>query len=254
MGNKEVLVKGIYVKYQAVNQEDYICLTDIAKVKNLKEPKDVIKSWMRSRSTLEYLSLWERFYNPNFKGVEIDPLLAETGKNSFTMSPTRWVEEFHAIGIFTKATKNGGTYAHKDIAFKFASWISTEFEFYLIKEFQRLKKAEQKEVDWSAKRELAKLNYHIHTDAIKDNLIVPNLTKEQINFIYANEADLLNVALFGKTALEWKKDNSSLKGNVRDYASIEQLLVLANMESYNAILIEQGLSQKERLIQLNHMA
>ncbi|MEG1751951.1 MAG: KilA-N domain-containing protein [Clostridia bacterium] len=253
MIKNEVVVKGINVNYKRINQEDYISLTDIAKARNAKEPKDVVKSWMRSRATLEYLALWENFYNPNFKGDEIDPLLNLTGKNDFTMSPTRWVEEYNAIGIVSKQGKNGGTYAHQDIAFKFASWISAEFEFYLIKEFQRLKINEQKELEWSAKRELAKVNYRIHTDAIKEN-IVPTLSEKQINFVYANEADLLNVALFGKTAGVWKTENPTIKGNIRDYASIEQLLVIANMESYNAILIEQKVPQSERLVQLNNMA
>ncbi|MDE7162214.1 MAG: KilA-N domain-containing protein [Anaeroplasmataceae bacterium] len=254
MANKEVLVKGINVRYQSFNQNDYICLTDIARAKNSIAPADVVKNWFRTRSAIDYMSLWEKFYNSHVKVVEIDQLLNKCGEHSFTLSPQQWIDKTNALGIISKSGKGGGTYAHKDIAFKFASWISTEFEFYLIKEFQRLKKNEQKELGWSAKRELAKLNYHIHTDAIKDNLIVPNLTKEQINFIYANEADLLNVALFGKTAIQWKNDNPSLKRNIRDYASINQLLVLANLESYNAILIEQSLSQKERLIQLNQMA
>lgn len=253
MSNYEVIVNGINVRYKVINQEDFISLTDIASVRNPKEPKDVVKSWMRNRSTLEYLALWEGFYNPDFKGDEIDPLLSQTGKNDFTMSPSRWVEEFNAIGIISKQGKNGGTYAHQDIAFKFASWISAEFEFYLIKEFQRLKYQEQKALEWSAKRELAKINYRIHTDAIKEN-IIPTLTDEQLKFIYADEADLLNVALFGMTAAEWRRANPSLKGNIRDYATIEQLLVIANMESYNAILIEQKVPQSERLLQLNNMA
>ena len=254
MTNKEILVKGINVRYQSFKQDDYICLTDIARAKNPIAPAEVVKNWFRTRSAIDYMGLWERFYNANVKVVEIDQLLNKCGEHAFTLSPQQWIAKTNAIGIISKSGKGGGTYAYKDIAFKFASWISTEFEFYLIKEFQRLKKNEQKELGWDAKRELAKLNYHIHTDAIKDNLIVPNLTKEQINFIYANEADLLNVALFGKTRGQWKNEHPDLKGNIRDYASIDQLLVLANMESYNAILIEQGLSQKERLIQLNQMA
>lgn len=253
MSNKEVYVQGITVKYKKINQDDYISLTDIACMRNPTEPKDVVKNWMRNRSTLEYLTLWESFYNPDFKGDEIDPLLALTGRNDFTMSPTRWISEYNAIGIITKQGKNGGTYAHQDIAFKFASWISAEFEFYLIKEFQRLKVEEQKSIEWSAKRELAKVNYRIHTDAIKEN-IVPTLTDEQLKYVYADEADLLNVALFGKTASQWRSENPTLKGNIRDYATIEQLLVIANMESYNAILIEQNVPQSDRLIQLNNMA
>lgn len=249
----KITVQGKEINYKTINEEDYISLTDIAKAKNPKEPKDVIKNWMRSRATLEYLALWENFYNPKFKGVEIDPLLNQTGKHDFTMSPSRWIEEFNAIGIITKQNRGGGTYAHQDIAFKFASWISSEFEFYLIKEFQRLKSEEQKQLAWSAKRELAKVNYKIHTDAIQRN-IIPSLSDRQISFAYASEADLLNVALFGQTAGEWRVANPNLKGNIRDYATIEQLLILANMESYNAILIDEKLAQSERLIKLNQMA
>ena len=254
MEKENIIVKGIEVGYKKIRKDDYICLTDIARSKNKDEPKDVIKNWMRLRSTIEYLALWETFYNKDFKGVEIDPLLGETGKNVFTLSPNKWMEITNSKGIISKSGKNGGTYAHKDIAFKFASWISVEFEFYLIKEFQRLKEQEYKSVEWSAKRELAKVNYRIHTNAIKENLIVPELSKEQIHFTYATEADLLNVALFGMTASEWRNKNEELKGNMRDYASIEQLLVLANMESYNSTLIEEGLNQQERIIKLNDMA
>lgn len=254
MANNEVVVKGIEIKFKSIDKEKYISLTDLARYVNPKEPKIPIQTWMRNKDVLGYLGLWESIHNPSFKGIEFTTFEAAAGKNSFYLSPQRWIETTDAIGIISKSGNNGGTYAHSDIAFEFASWLSPEFKLYLITEFQRLKKNEQKELGWDAKRELSKLNYHIHTDAIKDNLIVPNLTKEQINFIYANEADLLNVALFGKTAIQWKKDNPSLKGNIRDYASIDQLLVLANMESYNAILIEQSLPQKERLIQLNQMA
>ncbi|MDE5546471.1 MAG: KilA-N domain-containing protein [Anaeroplasmataceae bacterium] len=254
MTNQEVLVKGISIKYQRINKEEYISLTDIARIKNPIAPADVVKNWIRTRSAIDYMGIWEKFYNSKVKVVEIDQLLNKCGEHAFTLSPQQWIEKTNAKGIISKSGKGGGTYAHQDIAFKFASWISTEFEFYLIKEFQRLKLQEQKELGWSAKRELAKLNYHIHTDAIKENLIVPTLTKEQMNFIYANEADLLNVALFGKTRGQWKIENPNIKGNIRDYASIDQLLVLANMESYNAILIEQGIPQKGRLIQLNQMA
>ena len=254
MANNEVVVNGIEIKFKRINKEEYISLTDLARYANPEEPKIPIQTWMRNKDVLGYLGLWESIHNSNFKGIEFTTFEAAAGKNSFYLSPQRWIEKTNAIGIISKSGNNGGTYAHSDIAIDFASWLSPEFKLYLITEFQRLKKNEQKELGWDAKRELAKLNYHIHTDAIKENLIVPNLTKEQINFIYANEADLLNVALFGKTAGEWKNDNPSLKGNIRDYATIDQLLVLANMESYNAILIEQSLSQKERLIQLNQMA
>lgn len=253
MTKNEVLVKGLNIGYKDIDKEKFISLTDIARMKNPIAPADVVKNWFRTRSAIEYMGLWENFYNPNVKVVEIDQLLSECGQNAFTLSPQQWIEKTNAVGVISKSGKNGGTFAHQDIAFKFASWISTEFEFYLIKEFQRLKAEEQKELEWSAKREIAKLNYRIHTDAIKEN-IVPTLSEKQINFVYANEADLLNVALFGKTASDWRKENPTLKGNIRDYASIEQLLVIANMESYNAILIEQKVPQSERLIQLNNMA
>jgi len=229
-------------------------LTDIAKVKNELFPADVVKNWLRTRSTLEYLKLWEMFYNPDVKLVEIDQFINDSVKNYFVISPQRWIGLANGKGLISKSGKNGGTYAHKDIAFKFASWISVEFEFYLIKEFQRLKEQEYKNSEWNAKRELAKINYKIHTSSIKENLIVPELSKEQIYYTYASEADLLNVALFGITASGWRKQNKELKGNMRDYASIEQLLILANMESYNSTLINENLNQSERIVKLNEMA
>ncbi len=253
MANQEVTVSGLNIGYRDINQEMFISLTDIARRKNPIAPADVVKNWFRTYSAIEYMGLWEKFYNPDVKLVEIDQLLNECGQNAFTLSPQQWIDKVGAIGVVSKSGKGGGTYAHQDIAFKFASWISTEFEFYLIKEFQRLKIQEQKELEWSAKRELAKVNYHIHTDAIKEN-IVPTLTDEQLKYVYADEADLLNVALFGKTAAQWRKENPTLKENIRDYATIEQLLVIANMESYNAILIEQNVPQAERLQRLNDMA
>lgn len=253
MSNKEVVVKGLNIGYKNVDKEMFISLTDIARKKNPISPADVVKNWFRTYSAIDYMGLWEKFYNPDVKLVEIDQLLDECGQNAFTLSPQQWIEKVNAIGVVSKSGKGGGTYAHQDIAFKFASWISTEFEFYLIKEFQRLKIAEQKEIEWNAKRELAKVNYLIHTDAIKKN-IVPTLTEEQLKYVYASEADVLNVALFGKTAGQWRTENPTLKGNIRDYATIEQLLVIANMESYNAILIEQDIPQSERLMQLNNMA
>ena len=253
MTNNEVIVKDINVRYNKINNEEYICLTDLAKKKNNKDPNQVIANWMRTRTTIDYLTTWEELNNPKFNPLEIEGFRKDCSLNSFTLSPTEWITSTNAIGLTSKSGRYGGTYAHRDIAFKFASWISVEFELYLIKEFQRLKIAEQKELEWNAKRELAKINYRIHTDSIKEN-IVPTLSEKQISFVYANEADLLNVALFGKTASEWKKENPSLKGNIRDYATIEQLLVIANMESFNAILIEQNISQSERLIQLNNMA
>jgi hypothetical protein len=249
-----IQVKNTSVKTLVVNNVDYISITDIAKQKNALEPKDVVKNWMRLKNTLEYLGLWERLNNSDFKGVEFDPLYKEAGSNSFTMSPTRWIETTAAIGIITKNGAGGGTYAQKDIAFKFASWVSVEFELYLIKEFQRLKTEEQKQIGWSAKRELAKINYHIHTDAIKQSLIPLELTPQQTAIIYANEADVLNVALFGITAKEWRYQNQNLKGNRRDYASINELICLSNLENLNAVLIAESCTQKERLIKLNKIA
>ena len=251
--SKEISIQGINVRYNTFNEDDYISLTDIAKAKNPDNANQVVANWMRNRVTVEYLGLWEVLNNPDFNPIEFEGVRKEAGLNAFTLSPQQWIEKTNAIGIVSKSGRYGGTYAHRDIAFKFASWISVEFELYLIKEFQRLKIEEQKALEWSAKRELAKVNYRIHTDAIKEN-IVPTLTEAQLKYVYADEADLLNVALFGKTAAQWRRDNPTLKGNIRDYATVEQLLVIANMESYNAILIEQQIPQQERLIQLNNMA
>lgn len=250
----KIIVKDIDVRFKKYDEEDYISLTDIAKTKNNIAPADVVKNWMRTRSAIEYMALWEKFNNENSNLVEIDHFINEAGSNAFTMSPTRWMESINAIGIISKAGKYGGTYAHKDIAFKFASWISTEFEFYLIKEFQRLKEEEQKQIGWSAKRELAKINYRIHTDAIKENLIPPTLSANQIGKVYANEADVLNMALFGIIASEWRAQNPDKKGNIRDYANINELICLSNMENINAVLIEDGLSQQDRLVKLNKIA
>lgn len=233
---------------------DYICITDIARQKNSTEPKDVVKNWLRVKNTLEYLGLWESLNNPDFKGVEFDPILKEAGSNAFTMSPTRWIELTNAIGLINKLGRDGGTFAQKDIAFKFASWVSVEFELYLVKEFQRLKTEEQRLLGWSAKRELSKINYHIHTDAIKRNLIPVEITQKQAAGIYANEADVLNMAMFGMTAKQWREANPELKGNIRDYATINELICLSNMESLNAVFLEQGLPQQERLIKLNKIA
>ena len=251
---EQIEVKGLSVNITGIEDNDYISLTDLARIKNSKEPKDVVKNWMRSRSTLEFLGLWEKMNNPEFKGVDFEPLLSETGKNSFTMSPTRWVSEFNAIGIKTKPTKNGGTFAHRDIALEFASWISPEIKLYIIKEFQRLKIQESEQLEWHGKRMLTKLNYLIHTDAIKEYLLPIELTKDQINYVYASEADILNVALFGKSAKDWHDDNPNKKGNIRDYASTLELAILSNLEFQNAKLIEQGLNKKERLILLNNEA
>ena len=250
----KMIVKDTPIKTIVANGVDYICITDIARKKNPVEPKDVIKNWMRSKNTLEYLGLWEVLNNPDFKGVEFDPLLKYAGSNAFTMSPSRWIELTNAIGIISRNGANGGTYAQRDIAFKFAAWVSVEFELYLIKEFQRLKEEEQKQLGWSAKRELAKINYRIHTDAIKQNLIPPELTPAQKSFIYADEADMLTVAMFGMTAKQWRDTHTDLKGSIRDYATINQLICLSNMENLNAVFIHDGLPQTERLIKLNKIA
>ena len=251
---KNIIVKDKIINITGISDDDYISLTDIARIKNSKEPKDVIKNWMRLRGTLEYLSLWEGLNNPNFNRVEFDPLLLESGRNAFTMSPSRWIKEFNAIGIRTKPTKNGGTFAHKDIALEFASWISAEVKLYIIKEFQRLKMQESEQLEWNGKRLLTKLNYLIHTDAIKDNLIPVNLTCEQINHIYASEADMLNVALFGIKAKEWRIANPNKEGNLRDYATTIELAILSNLEYHNSILIKDNISQRDRLIILNQEA
>ena len=251
---KNIIVKDNVINITGINDDDFVSLTDIARIKNPKEPKDVVKNWMRLRSTLEFLGLWETLNNPDFNRVEFDPLLLESGKNSFTMSPTRWGNEFHAIGIRTKATKNGGTFAHKDIALEFASWISAEVKLYIIKEFQRLKVQESEQLEWHGKRLLTKINYLIHSDAIKEKLILVNLTNEQKNYIYASEADVLNVALFGIKAKEWREKNPNKKGNVRDYATTIELAILSNLEYHNSLLIANNISQQERLIILNNEA
>ena len=251
---KKITIKNIEINVTGIGDEDFVSLTDIARTKNPKEPKDVVKNWMRLRSTLEFLGIWETLNNSNFKRVEFDPLLSESGKNSFTMSPTRWINEFNAIGIRTKPTKNGGTFAHRDIALEFASWISPEVKLYIIKEFQRLKIQESEQIEWQGKRLLTKLNYLIHTDAVKEYLVPVELSSQQKSYIYANEADLLNVALFGKTAKEWRDINPTKEGNIRDYANTIELAILSNIEYLNSILITQKLSQQDRLILLNKEA
>ncbi len=239
-----------------INKNDYFSLTDIARYKNSEAPADVVKNWLRRKDTIEFIGLWEKLNNPNFNVVEFDQFKNEAGHNYFTLSPKKWIDGVNAIGIISKAGKyNAGTYAHKDIALQFASWISPEINLYIIKEFQRLKANEQKQLGWTVKRELAKINYRIHTDAIKDNIIIPlEISKEQASFVYANEADVLNVALFGMTAREWRDKNPDKKGNIRDYAEVSQLVCLSNLENLNAYLIERGLSQPERLIELNKAA
>jgi hypothetical protein len=252
----EIYVNGLTVQLKKQKGDDYISLTDIAKKKNSIEPKDVVKNWLRSKSTLEFLGLWERLNNSNFKGVEFDSLLKDSGSNAFTLSPSRWIEKTNAIGIISSMGKNGGTYAHSEIALEFASWVSTEFKLYLITELKRLKKIESENynLQWSVQQTIAKINYQIHTNAIKENLIPTTLTKEQASMIYANEADLLNVALFGITAQQFRNNNPNTEGNIRDQATLEQLVVLSNLESINALLIQQGISSQERILQLNQLA
>ena len=248
--------KGIDIGiYTADFQNEFISLTDIAKYKS-DEPNDVIKNWMRGRDTIEFLGLWESLHNSDFKPVEFDGFKKESGANSFTMSPTKWIKGVNAIGIVSKSGRYGGTFAHSDIAFEFASWISAEFKLYIIKDYKRLKSDENSKLslNWNLNREISKLNYRIHTDAIKDILIPSELTPAQISHTYASEADILNVALFGMTAKQWRNESPEEKGNIRDSATINQLLVLANMESYNAILIEQEKKQSERLVILRQLA
>lgn len=257
---KEIIKAQMKVKDNLVNvirvgNVDYISLTDLARYKNPIEPKDVIKNWLRTKSTIEFLALWEFLNNPNIKGVEIDAFKNEAGTNYFTMSPQRWIRETNAIGIISKSGNNGGSYAHPDIAFEFASWISAEFKLYLITEFERLKQSEgyQNKLEWSVRRELAKTNYRIHTDSIKENL-VPTLTEKQKQYVYADEADILNMALFGMTAKEWKDKNPDLPGNIRDYANVLQLVILSNLENINADMIDQGVAQNKRIERLNKIA
>lgn len=251
----KIYVQGKEVTIITHSSEDFISLTDIAKYRNNVIPADIVKNWMRSRSTIEFLGLWEKLHNPGFNMVEFDQFKNDAGANYFVLSPLKWIESTKAIGLISKSGKyGGGTFAHQDIAFEFASWISTEFKLYLIIEFQRLKEIEQKQYGWEIKRNLAKINYHIHTDAIKENLLPPSLTSEQINHIYASEADLLNMALFGKTAKNWRSQNPGKKGNIRDEANVTQLICLSNLENLNALFIEQGLSQPERLSKLNAIA
>ncbi len=249
-------INGINIVIFSKKEIDFISLTDIARHKDIKRSDDVVKNWMRNKDTLEFLGLWEKINNPNFKPVEFDGFKSQAGFNAFVMTPKRWIQGVNSIGIISKQGRGGGTYAHKDIAFEFASWISAEFKLYLIKEFQRLKEEEnkRKELVWNAKRILTKVNYKVHTDAVKENLIPPRISVSQKNFIYADEADVLNVALFGITAKKWRSENSDKKGNIRDFANVTQLVCLAGLESINAEFIRQRLSQKERLDKLNKIA
>jgi hypothetical protein len=234
--------------------DDYISLTDVAKAKDSQRTDYIIMNWMRNRNTIEYLGIWEKLYNPNFNPIEFDGIKIKAGLNSFILTAKQWIEKTGAIGIVSKTGRYGGTYAHKDIAFEFASWISVEFKIYLIKEFQRLKEEEHKQLGWDIRRNLASINYRIHTDAIKERLIPPKLSKYQIDLIYASEADILNMALFGKTAKQWREENPAKKGNIRDYADISQLVCLSNLENLNAHFISIGLEPKDRLKKLNDIA
>ena len=255
--NKEqISAKGFSIQvYTEDFKNDYISLTDIAKYKNTDDPRFVIQNWMRNRNTLEFIGLWEALNNPNFNRVQFDTFRNEAGLNRFTMTPSKWIESTGAIGIVSKSGRYGGTYAHYDIAMEFASWLSPEFKLYIIQDYKRLKEDENSKLSltWNLHREISKINYKIHTDAIKEYLL-KDLTNEQLSFKYASEADMLNVALFNRTAKEWREENQDLKGNMRDYASLNELLVLANMESYNAVLISKGMEQKERMIELRKLA
>jgi hypothetical protein len=254
--NKTINVKGTEITVFQGEVNDYISLTDIARYKEASNMDAIIQNWLRNRNTIELLGFWETMYNPDFKPLEFEGFRKQAGLNSFVMTPKRWIENTNAIGITSKSGRYGGTFAHQDIAFEFASWISIEFKLYIIKEFQRLKADENDhlKLEWNLQRTLAKVNYHIHTDAIKENLIPKELSKAQTSFVYANEADLLNVALFGITAKQWRDANPKAEGNIRDTATIEQLVVLSNLESINAVLINQGSEQPERLKQLNQIA
>ncbi|GHB47374.1 KilA-N domain-containing protein [Mongoliitalea lutea] len=250
--SKNIYVKGTSIAVLAQNDIDFLSLTDMTA--GFKEGSGLIGKWITNKNTLEYIGIWEKLNNPTFNYPEFGVIEQEAGVNRFIMSVGQWVERTKAMGLLVKAGRYGGTYAHKDIAFHFAMWLSPEFQIYLINEFQRLKEEEQKQLGWSAKRELAKLNYHIHTDAIKQNLIPEELTPAQTAIVYATEADVLNVALFGKTAKQWREANPDLKGNMRDYANINELICLANMENLNAVFIQEKISQKDRLIKLNTIA
>ncbi|MBL7649642.1 MAG: KilA-N domain-containing protein [Candidatus Hydrogenedentes bacterium] len=252
MAKIKVLDKEVSIQTQ--NEADYISLTDIARYKNAEHTDDLIRNWLRNRNTIEFLGIWEQLNNPVFKPVEFDGFKKQAGLNSFTLTPKQWIDGTGAIGIISKSGRYGGTFAHKDIAFEFASWISVEFKLYLIKEFQRLKEQEQAQLGWDIKRNLAKINYRIHTDAIKENLIPPELSAKQISLVYATEADVLNMALFGLTAKEWRAANPGNKGNLRDEANIAQLICLSNLENLNALFIKEDMAQAARLEKLNRIA
>ncbi len=248
---EKINVLGTEISIISVEDDDYISLTDMLKA---KDGDFFISDWLRNRNTIEFLGIWEKIYNPNFNYGEYATIRSKAGLNNYKISVKEWAEKTNAIGLKATAGRYGGTYAHKDIAFEFGMWISAEFKIYLIKEFQRLKEEEQKKLGWDIKRTLAKINYRIHTDAIKENLVPKELTKPQISQIYANEADVLNVALFGMTAKEWRDNNKDKSGNIRDYANVSQLVCLSNLENLNALLINEGLSQNQRLVKLNQIA
>jgi len=250
--NRKITVQGSEITILQNNDIDFISLTDMTS--NFKEGSGLIGKWITNKNTLEYLGIWEKINNKNFNYPEFRVIEQEAGTNRFIMSAGQWIKRTNAIGLIVKAGRYGGTYAHKDIAFHFAMWLSPEFQIYIVKEFQRLKEQEQGQLEWNVKRQLTKINYRIHTDAIKENLIPETLSKKQINFVYANEADVLNMALFGKTAKQWRDENPEKSGNIRDYANVSQLVCLANLENLNAVFINDGLSQSERLVKLNQIA
>ena len=253
---KEFIVKNVNINFFSQKEKDYISLTDIAKYKNTEAPADVVKNWLRSKNTIEFIGFWEKINNPDFKLVEFDQFWKNAGGNTFVLSPNKWITKTNAIGLISKSGRGGGTFAHKDIAFEFASWVSAEFKLYIIKEFQRLKEKENEKLllGWDAKRMLTKINYKIHTDAIKKHIIPNLITKQDTKFVYANEADVLNMALFGMTAKQWREKNKNKKSNIRNEADVRQLVCLANLESINAEMIKQGISQSKRLQQLNNIA
>lgn len=248
----KITVQNTQITVVTINERDYISLTDM--VRNIENGLALIEKWLRNKNTIEFLGIWEEMYNPNFNSPEFEGIKNAAGLNRFILSVKQWVEKTNSRGIIAKAGRYGGTYAHKDIAFEFATWVSPQFKLYLIQEFERMKSDEQKQLGWTAKRELSKINYRIHTDAIKQNLIPEEVTAAQASIIYAEEADVLNVAMFGQTAKQWREAHPELKGNIRDYASINELICLANMENINAILIDEGVPQGDRLVRLNQIA
>jgi len=250
----KISVKGREIAIISRKEEDYICLTDMARYKDAERTDYIIQNWLRNRNTIEFLGLWEQLNNPAFNPIEFDGIRKQAGLNSFILTAKRWIEATHAIGLVSRPGRYGGTYAHKDIAFEFASWISVEFKLYLIKEFQRLKDEEHRQLGWDIRRNLTKINYRIHTDAIKERLVPPELTAQQVNLVYASEADVLNMALFGMTAKQWRDANPGKKGNIRDYADVSQLVCLSNLENLNALFIRENAPQAERLRKLNQIA